>query len=241
MLLIAGCSFVDNEDFPTVTFGPGVFMDQHARHLGRGGAGNHYIAQSVLDNLHDADRVFILWSGLHRIDVSLPKSLRDDLGTYDHVHETRDELWFHSGGFAGSWHSHSRHHYPDWLYQYIQAQYKSMDWQYLTHRSLSAIASCLAVLEMREIPYAFGFIYDIHRDYSDTHSALGTPVDITDPVYQLVPWHRCLKTTPLEFCTEHGLLQDDGFHPTREGYRQWWDTVRDQVPFGLFGPAKVSR
>ncbi len=236
MLLIAGCSFADNSDFPTVAFGPDVYDERCVMQLGRGGAGNYYIAQSILDNLHLADRVFVLWSGLHRIDVSIPKSARATLGTYDHMHETRDELWFHSGGFAGSWHGYSRYNYPEWIYQYLQAQYKSLDWQYLNHRSLSTVASCLAVLELQKIPYAFGFIYDIHRDYTDTQGSLGSPVDINDPVYKMIPWHRCLRSSPLEFCAERNLLQPDNFHPTREGYRQWWDTVRDQVPFDLSGP-----
>lgn len=238
MLLISGCSFVDNGDFPTVAFGPRVYNDEYAKHAGCGGAGNYYIAQSVLDNLHLADRVFVLWSGLHRIDVSLPKSIKHDLKTYDQYQETRNELWFFSGGFGGSWHSHSRHRYPDWLHQYIQTQYRSLDWAYLNHRSLTAVATCLNTLEAKKIPYAFGFIYDIHQDYSDDFSSLGTPVDVDDPVYKMIPWHRCLRVTPFEFCKKHDLLQDDGFHPTREGYRQWWDTVKDQVPFKLVGPAE---
>lgn len=234
MLLISGCSFVDNSDFPAVAFGRGVFDNNYVLHLGRGGAGNFYISQSIIDNLHRATKVFVLWSGLHRIDVSIPKHLRADLKTYDHAHETQNELWFHTGGFSGTWHSHKQHRYPDWLHQYIKAQYKGMDWQFLNHRSLSVIACCLSVLESKKIPYAFGFIYDIHQDYSDIHSSLGTPVDVHDPVYNMIPWDKCLRHTPYEFCREKGLLQDDGFHPTREGYIQWWKSVKDQVPFGLF-------
>lgn len=233
MLLIAGCSFVDNDDFPTVAFGPGVYDNRYAMHLGRGGAGNYYIAQSILDNLDTADQVFVMWTGLHRIDVSMPKSYREQLGTYDHAHETRDELWFHSGGFTGSWHGHTRHRYAEWIHSYIEAQYKSLDWQYLNHRSLSVVASCLAVLEAKKIPYAFGFIYDIHQDYLDTQCSLGTQVDVNDPAYKLIPWDKCLRHTPYEFCADRNLLKDDGFHPSRAGYQQWWQHVKDQVPFGI--------
>lgn len=236
MLLLAGCSYVNNNDFPVVAFGEEVFYPKRTMHLGRSGAGNYYIARKVLENLDRADRVFILWSGLHRVDVSLPKYLLKYLDGYSHVTETRDEIWFHTGGFGGTWSVH-QDRYPSWLNKYIAAQYRGLDWQYLNHNSLSVIAGCLAVLECRKIPYSFGFIYDIHRDYSGSQSSLGTPVDTTDPVYRMIPWNRCLRTTPFEFCAERGLLKEDGFHPTYKGYRQWWKSVRDQVPFELTGPA----
>lgn len=231
MLLLTGCSFVNNSDLPRAVLGHWAFEPKTVLNLSRGGAGNFYIAQSILDNLHLADRVFVLWSGLNRIDIGLPLCHKPLLRSYDQFSETRNQLWFHSGGFGGSWHSHPKHRYADWIYDYLKAQYVALDHNYLNNRSLSVIASCLAVLEQRQIPYAFGFIYDIHQDYSNSHTALGSAVDISDPAYNLIPWHKCLRNTPFEFCKQHGLLSFDEFHPTAEGYEKWWLSVRDQVPF----------
>ena len=59
MLLLSGCSYTDNEDFPSIAFGRRVYNKSLCKILAWGGAGNHYIARSILDNITpDVDKVF---------------------------------------------------------------------------------------------------------------------------------------------------------------------------------------
>ena len=112
MLLFAGCSYTDNPYFPKIAFGPAVYRPNHCKILARGGAGNAFIAQSILDNLTpEVDKVFVLWSGLSRIDIPVPKQMEYQFDTYEHRSSTNDAVWLHSGGFGGSWHSRSRYPY----------------------------------------------------------------------------------------------------------------------------------
>jgi hypothetical protein len=235
MLLLAGCSFTDNVHFPTVAFGPNIYDSNYAKILARGGAGNQYIAQSILDNLTpDVDKVFVLWSGMSRIDIPLPKPMEPEIEVYWHRSHGADAVWFHSGGFGGSWHSRSRYNYSKWIYDCLTTQYTPMDWNYLASLSLSVIAGCLNTLEALNIDYRFGWIYDIFSDYSDKNTSLNGSVSKDHHLLKTIPWHKCLNSTPFEFCRDRNLLDPtDDFHPTAQGYQEWWNSVQDQVPFLL--------
>lgn len=237
MLLLAGCSYTDNPYFPRAAFGDNVYGYKYAKILARGGAGNAFIAQSILDNLKpDVDKVFVLWTGFSRIDISLPKQMEYQLDVYDQTSPTNDAIWFHSGGFGGSWHSQPRYPYARWIYDYVNAQYKPMDWNYFATRNLTAIAGCLNTLDRLGIQYKFGFIYDIFQDYSDGHTALSGPVSKDHPLLRLIPWEHCLSSSPYEFCKDQNLLdptESTPFHPSEQGYQKWWDSVKQEVPFRL--------
>jgi hypothetical protein len=237
MLLLAGCSFVDNSYLPRIAFGEDVYVHHHAKILARGGAGNAFIAQSILDNLTpDVDKVFVLWSGFSRIDIPLPKEMEYQVEVYEHTSPTSDAIWFHSGGFGGSWHSQPRYPYARWLYDYVSAQCKSMDWDYLATQNLTIISGCLNTLDRLGIKYKFGFIYDIFQDYSDDNTSLSGPVSRDHPLLRLIPWEHCLSSSPFEFCRDQNLLdptESTPFHPTPLGYQEWWNTVKHEVPFEL--------
>lgn len=237
MFLLAGCSFADNLYFPRIAFGENVYSHVHCKILARGGTGNAFIAQSILDNLTpDVDKVFVLWSGFSRIDVPMPKQMEHQVGTYDQTSTTSDTIWLHSGGFGGSWHSHAKYAYAQWIYDCISTQYKPMDWNYLATRNLTAIAGCLNTLDKLGIKYKFGFIYDIFQDYSDKNTALSGPVSRDHPLLKLIPWEHCLKSSPFEFCRDRNLLdptESTPFHPSKQGYQEWWNSVKHAVPFEL--------
>jgi hypothetical protein len=236
MLLLAGCSYVDNSHFPRAAFGDKVYGDQ-CKIIARGGTGNAFIAQRILDNLTpDVDKVFVLWSGFSRIDIPLPKAMQHQVEPYEHTCTTDDTVWFHSGGFGGSWHSRPRYPYAQWLYDYLSVQYKPMDWDYLATRNLTAISGCLNTLERLGIKYKFGFIYDIFQDYSYNNTSLSGPVSRDHALLKFIPWEHCLSSSPFEFCRDQNLLdptESTPFHPSPTGYQEWWNTVKHEVPFEL--------
>lgn len=232
MLVVSGCSFIDNDTMPGVLTQYATDHGRNICNLSRGGAGNFYIGQSVLTTIGRASGVFILWSGLHRIDIALPKQLHAQLKDCN-VTDVGNDLWFHCGGILGNWHTHSAT--PSWLQQFFKQQYHSLDYEYLNGRSLTAIASCLAFLEYLAVPYCFGFVYDIHQDYTLQQHSLSSAVDVNHAMYKAIPWHKCLPSTPYEHCVERGLLSQDQFHPSAVGYQSWWQSVQPQVSKHLYG------
>lgn len=235
MLLLAGCIYTDNSNFPAIAFGSNIYNHNYAKIIARGGAGNQYIAQSILDNLTPSvDKVFVLWSGTSRIDVPLPSQMDNEIDNYWHRTKSNGTVWFHSGGYGGTWHSRSRYPYAKWVYDYLKTQYTPLDWNYLASLSLAPIAGCLNTLERLGIEYRFGWIYDIFSDYSDDTTSLGGAVSRDHQLLQTIPWDKCLSSTPFEFCRDRGILDPiDNFHPSATGYQEWWNSVRDEVPFLL--------
>jgi len=237
MLLFAGCSYTDNPYFPRIAFGENVYNPTRCKILAQGGVGNTFIARSILDNLTpEVDKVFVLWSGFSRIDISVPKQMEYQFDPYEHRSLTNDASWLHSGGFGGSWHSHSRYPYAQWIYDCVTAQYKPMDWNYLATQNLVTISGCLNTLDKLGIEYKFGFIYDIFQDYSDDNTSLSGPVSRNHSLLRLIPWEHCLSSTPFEFCRDRGLLdptEPTPFHPSQIGYQEWWNSVKQEVSFEL--------
>ena len=241
MLLLGGCSFVDNPDFPPAAFGEKVYENGLVKHVGLGGAGNHYIARAVLENLSDdVDFALILFSGTSRIDIELPEEMVDDIMSFYTDKKTGcpvvtspQTVWFNSGGYGGNWHNHSRTKYADYIYQYLRSQYLPLNWEYLNNKSLIDVAGCLNTLEAKGIDYRFGFIYDIFKDQTHEQTSLGGAVSKDNPLLKLINWERAISSYPYDYCLEHGLLSDDDFHPSREGYESWWNSIKHEVPYTL--------
>jgi hypothetical protein len=97
-VLVTGCSYTQESVWPSA-----LFPKYQIINLGRAGAGNRYISNSVI-NLIDInfppDFVFILFSGVNRSEVLVPNNhLTKPLATtYKYYGEIRDTLYFFSGG-----------------------------------------------------------------------------------------------------------------------------------------------
>lgn len=71
-ILVAGCSYTESHEWPGLLFAPATHQ---VTNVGLSGAGNSFIANSVMSNLHPRpDFVFILWSGINRMDFRTPSS-----------------------------------------------------------------------------------------------------------------------------------------------------------------------
>lgn len=225
MLLLSGCSFIDNPYMPNI-----IEPNRHQRRIvGQGGAGNSWISRGIIENLSGIDSVMVLWSGFSRMDIEIPVEMLSDIESYYadnttpiHYTKNKSSVWFHSGGWDGTWCNWPRTRYADYMYKYMKSQYKPMNWNHHTDRNLIAIAGCLNTLEARGIPYRYGFIYDIFKDYSGTQGSLGGPVSRDNPLLELLRPECCFTTSPFDYCIEHNLLSEDGFHPSEQGYANWW-------------------
>lgn len=224
MLLLAGCSFVNDPNCHLTGFGSDAHDYNKCRIISRSGAGNHYISHSILSHLNpDITEVFVLFSGLSRIDIPMPLS-NVNLVDFSNVSLEDDCIWLHSGGWAGTW-TLEKNKNPDGPARYFKDQYYALDWQYLNRQSLMRVVGCLSAVELMKIPYTWGFIYDIYQDYTDSDTSLGAAVSRDDPILRLLPWHRFVDPPPYEFCRDRGLLDIDGFHPSLQGWQIWFDAL----------------
>lgn len=97
-ILVSGCSYTAGAAWPSV-----LFPDCTITNLGRSGAGNKYISDSVIkliDPTTPPDFVFVLFSGVNRSDVIVPlnsgtKKFAEIHGHYGIIH---DSIYFFSGG-----------------------------------------------------------------------------------------------------------------------------------------------
>ena len=234
MLLLSGCSFVDNPYMPDIVR-PG--RDQLLI-VGQGGAGNAWISRGILENIQQADNVLVLWSGFSRLDIEVPAEMIGDVKTYYddnttpyHYTKSKSSIWFHSGGWDGTWCNWTRTRYATYMYKLMQSQYKSLNWDHHTDKNLIAIAGCLNTLEAKGIPYKYGFICDIFKDYGTIQGSLGGAVSRDNPLLDLLNKEHCLSSSPYDYCSENNLLSGDRFHPSELGYNKWWNSVKHEVPF----------
>jgi hypothetical protein len=71
-VVVSGCSFTEGAAWPEV-----LFPNDHIINLGRAGAGNTYIAESVLHAVYhepDVQSVFMVFSGINRTDIMVPNT-----------------------------------------------------------------------------------------------------------------------------------------------------------------------
>ena len=208
-LLIAGCSFSGSNW--------GLLEHHDITNVSAPGASNQYIADSIDFHLRDDfDLVVVLWSGVYRVDMIVPKQWADaHCGDYDFISHLGPKTYIHGGGIAGSWMS-----LGSTARNFFKSQYIGSDNSYLRDRGLKPVLDSLALMQHRGQPFLWGWIYDIERDYEQT--SYGHCLGRLGPVSELHRYQSCgINTTPLEWCQQHGQISQDGFHPTIAGYREF--------------------
>lgn len=210
-ILISGCSF-SGSNWGLLT------PNNTVRNLSAPGAGNSYISDSIIQNLHTKfDLVVVMFTGVYRVDLKIPKLIGDAwLGDYKFRTNLNQTCYVHGGGILGSWKYMSSK-----LSLYFESQYKAMDFEYLENQGVEPVLRCLQALEQSKQRYLWGWIYDIHQDYRSEpfgHS-LGR-VQQNWPKLQKFKQNQIYQT-PYEYCKNNNLLDSDSFHPTIQGYQQF--------------------
>lgn len=212
--LFVGCSFLCD-----------IFeSDQKTKLIGMPGAGNQAIAAVVLDEIskQNYDQVYVFWSGVNRIDIPIGLELHETFNSsYRFCRQLNDTVWYFSGGVDMSG---SKNGCPRDIRKVFKSFYLGATPRYLTDLTLSGIVAVQSALETKTIDYRMSFIYDITADTQEIiwlNQVLGV-LDQTSNLRKLVNWDRIqIKNTPFEWCQERNLLENDQFHPTKHGMRQW--------------------
>lgn len=96
--LVSGCSYTENSLWPSE-----LFSDLTVLNLGKSGAGNTYISESIIDALNkydDIQQVFVLFSGVNRTDIVVPNTdlIRKFLSEYRFGQVIDNRCYIFSGG-----------------------------------------------------------------------------------------------------------------------------------------------
>lgn len=97
-ILISGCSYTANAVWPSL-----LFPDCNITNLGKSGAGNKYISDSIIkfiDPTNPPDGVMVLFSGVNRSEVVVPLNSYTEkfAEQYKYYGIVNDSIYFFSGG-----------------------------------------------------------------------------------------------------------------------------------------------
>jgi hypothetical protein len=218
MILVSGCSFLHHAKE--------TLEERLGNHenWARSGAGNEYIAASIISAVRrDPTKykyAFILWSGIDRIDLSMPTDLSEIyVPSYSYKKQIDHRSYIFSGGIGASYRSLP----PSPYSKYVDLLYKTDEYDYFTDQTITAMFTVASVLDAYNIPYDFGSIYDPLAKYDPPQAVLGSST-----MSEIVDYYS-IKTYPFNECNANGMLQSDNFHPTSEGLRQWIKSVKLKI------------
>jgi hypothetical protein len=220
--LIVGCSFVNNLIWDHYTNKINWILHPDVYTSAAPGAGNESIAVRLLHECSQKkyDQVFVLWSGINRIDVSLSEKLKPHLDQCSFCVDVGGTTWYHSGGMAGSW-TDNTYTYPGIVKELIKNQYLEADIRYLSDRTFRSIITAQSFLSQQNISYKMAFAYDIYKDYSWQESFFGA-VDVTSPMFKLIDWDKIqTENTLYEWASSDPTRMSDRIHPSRDAVREW--------------------
>jgi len=217
-VLIVGCSFVES-----IT----NINHQRVDRCGSAASSNTSIASRVMYQLsrQEYKKVIILWSGINRISIPIDIELHKLYKLHDNPYGFFDNqdpiVWYHSGPLQ-DWGSNI----PKFIHNYFKTQYKTISPRYLTDQTLLNIIGIQSYLENKKIDYEMNFIYDIHKDYTNTKFGYGLgSIDTSAPLYNVVNWNKINQhISPYEWGNQHGYLDKDDWHVTSDGMIKWFDS-----------------
>ena len=226
MILVAGCSYVQSQDWPIYLFGKNVIS------VGHGGACNWIISESVIKNINcDTDFVYAQFRGVNRFSIPVTNELAKTLANQKlQIINSGKKSWIFSGGFHSGWHDCKGY---SSYYQIFKNYYSGLpkhQQRMHTEYSLYHVINCLNLLEKKNIKYCFGWIYDIIK--STMTVGQGT-IDKSHSLYKEVPWQKLITKFQYDTAKAHNELMPDNVHPTAKGYMIWCDLVKEQ--FKQFG------
>jgi len=222
-ILVSGCSFTEYAEWPRV-----LFPDCEIHNTGRIGAGNEYIARSVIDTVTHStvDYVTILWSGLRRVDLSLSKKLeKTELDQWLYKGTTKHSVILFSGGdWTQKTNIDNLWPHPG-LDAFYKMKYQGKDQNFLIEQSLLWVMLCQMFLEQNNIKYKFSFIYNPFDPPLDEPS-LGPKIKKNHPYLASINWKNYIDITPLEYAIRCNGLDQDGFHPTQKTMNNWAQSIQ---------------
>ena len=209
-----------------------IFDCEQVTNLAVSGAGNKYIAESVMSHIVEnpgVDYVFVIWSGLNRVDIPLPLGVRTSYTDPDAKDRTTSASRYWTNIMA-PWRDKDSHiHIEEKL---IRLMYQEKGYTSVKNQSLINMINLQDFLKVRQIPYLFCFLYDYtNPDFDHNHLTGETETNAFCTLGSTHKENPILRELDRKFCMEPAgmdwaLGQDkdhfkDPIHLTDDGYRAW--------------------
>jgi len=209
-----------------------IFDCERVTNLAVPGAGNKYIAESVMSHIvenPEVDQVLVNWSGLNRVDVPLPLGVRMECKDRHAGRRTTRASRYWTNDMA-PW--RDRQVEINVEERLVRLMYQEKAYVSVKNQALISIVNLQNFLKVKQIPYLFCFVYDYtNQDFDHNHltgesdtghfSTLGS-VPEAHPLLAELDRQSCLQPPALDWA----LVQDedqfrDSIHLTDDGYRAW--------------------
>lgn len=226
-LIVSGCSFTQADYNWALGTIEKVGALNHIN-LARSAAGNTYICDSVIDCLlterpnPEETLVLVMWSGLTRKDLIVPKIIYDDI-QYKHKSQCYQSYYVFSGGQLGTWNTDTM------IKPAFSGTYRLDNEITFGRETLRNIIKLQEFLTARR--YKFKFMSYVNY-WEDTEKPIGD-MDFSlthylkyDTWYQSVDFSKWIfadsqKNSIYEYTKQHQLFEDDGFHPNRQAHQEF--------------------
>jgi hypothetical protein len=225
--IAGGCSFTCNasDDWPSII--AQKYNPAWHRNLARGGAGNYYIAESVIHCLNTEKfdpketLVIIMWSGYSRLDLQVTEQFFKMLEHYRYKTEIWKNHYVFSGGELGGWQNDLL------LGNVFKSLYAVTNHEILANQTLNHMLRTQLYLEHHGYNYKFlSFI-----NYWQNTKELISRQDYSLKIFNNLLYDEILKANWIfnndkkdcfyEFAKERGLLLGDNFHPNNQAHKEF--------------------
>ena len=225
-LLVSGHSWTTGKDWIGEIYDYGKITN-----LSYPGAGNKYIAESVMERLmqdQSITHVFVCWSGLLRIDIPLPKKLRPPWHDIKTKGETDSSIYY--SNVMAPWRDKAVA--LDVETELVRMVYQEKDYRTVKTQSLLSVINLQNFLKVRKMDYRFSFMYEYtNPDFDHNHltqessvpgfSTLGS-APVGSSSLNEIDRSNVLGPAGLDWAMKQNEdLFTDGVHLTEEGYRKW--------------------
>ncbi len=225
--IAGGCSFTCNasDDWPSIIakkYNPACYHN-----LAQGGAGNYYIAESVIHCLNTEKfdpketLVIIMWSGYSRLDLQVTEQFFKMLEHYRYKTEIYKNHYIFSGGELGGWHNDLL------LGNVFKSLYAVTNNEILANQTLNHMSRTQLYLEHHGYNYKFLSFINYWQDTKELISRQ----DYSLKIFNNLLYDEILKANWIfnnekkdcfyEFAKERGLLLGDNFHPNNQAHEEF--------------------
>jgi hypothetical protein len=246
MNLVSGCSYTYGASWPQLLLG------QH-KNLGSVVAGNGYIADSIYleTNQETPEKIFVLWSGINRLDLTLPSHVKSQEVYTTNVHGTQ---YIHLPNKPFPTDNYNKMKGPNWpditsfmewnelpavkknetltrglfntghSVEQLALETFAIDANY--HWQTQTLLSLLKIqcyAENYKIDYRFSFIADV---FDEKNRKQFGHLRKDHPLYEQIYWHNYIDLTPFEYAVKHNGLMPDNFHVELDCMQDWATEVK---------------
>jgi hypothetical protein len=232
-LVVSGCSFTQT---PVGYLNWSAYLRNtipevnYVNH-GRSGAGNNYIADSMMKYLlkekpdPQETLIMVMWTGVTRFDFNISKDYYNLLEGWINKEHNQDTHYVCSTGIGGLW--------PPVLKPLFSSLYKATDYKALASNTLFQMCSLKNFLENCGYRYKFMSYVNYWNQPKDWYSpnldfSIGY-YDGDDPLLSNLGnhwiWVNENKDCLYEFAKSRNMLQEDNFHPTPKAQELFFNEI----------------